>query len=661
MELTAEPGHLVYEKVAGTTLTNVMINKYRSQDLPTDRYKLSVDDYAKTEKAWNEFVKAHDAPPNDANKARWNLYGALMVVRQLAKSLKQLQKRRIIHNDIKPDNIMIAGAAGVKMLDLGVACVQEADTYNEGAIPGNAGSQQNAPSFKSVCERIMCDPRELKGTASYWSARAVRKEFCLPSITKTKMPCADEMRTNDFFAVGVVLMQLFSGSNSNFKPTYVPKCVSSSSGRTRHVNPILSFYISLEGASITKENEDEANEISRRRLLTIIARLYSQCFAHAEDACLFCNEKAPISYFFRSSEENQKLHNTAKLRIPDCYTDKATAGFAEGDAAFKENRLINFNQCHITVLEPHDGEDGDGNAIIVDTGSMPKKWESQSKDEKAAGSKNLLDVPLSQALRGILDLLRKLLAWDPALAFTDGAEVITQIDAILKLLRSDAASESFSVAGPPSSIVSSRKNSGNLIIDNPQRLSSVASRPRSSILSRRNSENLILLKKETKEPTPFTATAENKQTDGSVGDLAAANLVKELNLDLKNPGNQEVRVIAVGASIQKSDHKPWISRKWKPTTRRIVISELSTEKILRFQYFYVKNAPKGKKQLPKKSKPVGGTFRLIRNGNPFGSHKKVRGKKKRQGKPKLLEQGASCKVFLQANNDNDFIDKQARV
>ena len=58
---------------------------------------------------------------------------------QLTRAVAALHRLEVIHRDIKPDNVMLAGDGGLKLIDLGVARLPRVEDFHGDEIPGTPG------------------------------------------------------------------------------------------------------------------------------------------------------------------------------------------------------------------------------------------------------------------------------------------------------------------------------------------------------------------------------------------------------------------------------------------------------------------------------------------------------------------------------------------
>jgi eukaryotic-like serine/threonine-protein kinase len=79
----------------------------------------------------------------------------LWILRQLAQALRQLKQKHIVHQDIKPDNILIDSEGNAKLTDLGFAKIQAGKINWTGIAAGTALyiSPEQVRGLKTVDER----------------------------------------------------------------------------------------------------------------------------------------------------------------------------------------------------------------------------------------------------------------------------------------------------------------------------------------------------------------------------------------------------------------------------------------------------------------------------------------------------------------------------
>ena len=109
---------------------------------------------------------------------------ALDIAVQIADALAEAHSRRIIHRDIKPQNVMLTASGQVKVLDFGLARV-----VREGSLVDSGGET----------ESLLTNPGAVIGTVPYMSPEQVRGESL-------------DARS-DIFSFGAVLYEMLSGRN----------------------------------------------------------------------------------------------------------------------------------------------------------------------------------------------------------------------------------------------------------------------------------------------------------------------------------------------------------------------------------------------------------------------------------------------------------------
>jgi serine/threonine protein kinase len=357
--------------------------------------------------AWNAFLEAHSTINNDATEKLRNLDAVLVMARQLASAVVRLQELGITHHDIKPDNIMLAGAAGIKLIDFGLACV------GDGVVT-------------KACPSLLCNRKRISGpygTYGYISPNKVSKKEALLPLCGEKDTCtATDLRSVDLFSVGVTLAQLLTGAELEDMFPDKTACYTDKDDTAlyKYSMPLFSRYISLERYEPIKPTDFLALSASRARLFTFLAKVTvnrdSRLHRKREKIapCVLCGN-APMSYFL----SRDAMSTAADLKIPRCYKTSS------GDDSKNFPNDPNKDLFRLTVLP----------SASVNLAKSPGPWAPGSPDQ------HLLPVPDSLALRALLDLLRKLLAMWPKQGFDDDDAklAVAAIDEVRSLLRVDSA------------------------------------------------------------------------------------------------------------------------------------------------------------------------------------------------------------------------------
>jgi len=121
---------------------------------------------------------------------------ALDVVTQIAAALKAAHTAWIIHRDIKPENVMIRSDGLVKVLDFGIAKLN--DEPSAGARAGNSAPRAGDPAPVPSRTDGLTVPGAILGTAHYMSPEQSRGE-------------ALDGRT-DLFSLGMVFYEMLTGT-----------------------------------------------------------------------------------------------------------------------------------------------------------------------------------------------------------------------------------------------------------------------------------------------------------------------------------------------------------------------------------------------------------------------------------------------------------------
>ena len=118
---------------------------------------------------------------------------ALVIARQIADALDAAHEQGIIHRDLKPANIKVTPAGSVKILDFGLAKLNDPNASNVSNVP-------NASMSPTMVSPAMTTVGVLLGTAAYMAPEQARGR-------------ATDRRA-DIWAFGCVLFEMFSGQQA---------------------------------------------------------------------------------------------------------------------------------------------------------------------------------------------------------------------------------------------------------------------------------------------------------------------------------------------------------------------------------------------------------------------------------------------------------------
>ena len=123
---------------------------------------------------------------------------SLEIAAQIADALTEAHARGVVHRDIKPANVILTARGGVKVLDFGLAKIQEKQTRRKGDEEAESVSENSSSPFLLFPSSPNTTlPGMVMGTAAYMSPEQARG-------------LAVDART-DVWSLGVVLYEMLAG------------------------------------------------------------------------------------------------------------------------------------------------------------------------------------------------------------------------------------------------------------------------------------------------------------------------------------------------------------------------------------------------------------------------------------------------------------------
>ena len=136
-----------------------------------------------------EFVDGRTLREEIASGENRSARQLLQTAREFASALASAHERGIVHRDLKPENIMRTRDGRLKILDFGVARLDEREVRVTGAVAEGGGAARTAP--------VLTEPGVMVGTPAYMAPEQINGE-------------APDARV-DVFAFGVVMYEYACG------------------------------------------------------------------------------------------------------------------------------------------------------------------------------------------------------------------------------------------------------------------------------------------------------------------------------------------------------------------------------------------------------------------------------------------------------------------